>query len=301
MAPQLGVGGGSPRPRKDSEASAMMVRATEKVVTTMRGGSTLGKRCRVTTWRAGAPSALAAAATPAAGAQHENHVGQARPEHGDDGHAEKEDRKGELDVPQAHEEIVRPAPAVAGDEPPRHAHPPPPRDEDGGDSPGERDARPVQEPAQHVAPEGVGAEGMARAPALRPHGRREPIEEAILHGVGRRQRGREGRHHHRGGDDAEPGQRGQIAAPAHESRTRGGSAVESTYTVRVTATKITAKTKTPAWITGKSRPGTAWTMRRPSPGQEKTVSMMMAPLSMKPSERPVTVSTGKAALRSAWR
>ena len=30
-------------------------------------------------------------------------------------------------------------------------------------------------------------------------------------------------------------------------------------------------------ITGKSRPGTACTMRRPSPGHAKTVSMMMAP------------------------
>ena len=54
-------------------------------------------------------------------------------------------------------------------------------------------------------------------------------------------------------------------------------------------------------MTGKSRPGTACTMSRPSPGQENTVSMMMAPLSMKPSESPVTVRTGKAALRSAWR
>jgi hypothetical protein len=35
-----------PSPRKLSEASAMMVRATENVAITMTGGSTLGRMCR---------------------------------------------------------------------------------------------------------------------------------------------------------------------------------------------------------------------------------------------------------------
>ena len=39
-------------------------------------------------------------------------------------------------------------------------------------------------------------------------------------------------------------------------------------------------------MTGKSRPDAAWTMRRPRPGHENTVSMMMAPLSMKPRRQP---------------
>src|SRR5207247_2511181 len=44
IAPQLGSGAGMPRPRKLSDASAMIVRATEKVATTVIGGSTFGSR-----------------------------------------------------------------------------------------------------------------------------------------------------------------------------------------------------------------------------------------------------------------
>src|SRR5438034_2239549 len=61
MDPQLGAGAGMPRPRNESDASAMIVRATENVATTVMGGSTLGSRWRRRIHPSPAPRARAAA------------------------------------------------------------------------------------------------------------------------------------------------------------------------------------------------------------------------------------------------
>src|SRR2546425_8497878 len=61
MDPQLGAGAGMPRPRNESDASAMIVRATENVATTVIGGSTLGSRWRRRIHPSPAPRARAAA------------------------------------------------------------------------------------------------------------------------------------------------------------------------------------------------------------------------------------------------
>ena len=54
------VGAGTPRPRKDREASAMIVRATENVATTAMGAHTLGSRWRQIRRPSSAPRARAA-------------------------------------------------------------------------------------------------------------------------------------------------------------------------------------------------------------------------------------------------
>jgi hypothetical protein len=46
MLPQVGVSGGTPAPRNDSDASAMIASATMNVHCTISGESVFGKICR---------------------------------------------------------------------------------------------------------------------------------------------------------------------------------------------------------------------------------------------------------------
>jgi hypothetical protein len=60
MPPQAGAGGGTPKPRKLSAASARMALPRPSVAMTMIGATTLGRMWRSTTRRCPAPSARAA-------------------------------------------------------------------------------------------------------------------------------------------------------------------------------------------------------------------------------------------------
>ncbi len=59
MRPQLGVGGGTPSPRKLRAASSSSVPEVPSAAITMMIGSTLGRMCRAISWPEGAPSARA--------------------------------------------------------------------------------------------------------------------------------------------------------------------------------------------------------------------------------------------------
>src|SRR5258707_1234832 len=56
-----------------------------------------------------------------------------------------------------------------------------------------------------------------------------------------------------------------------------------------------------AWMVGKSRLSTASTVRRPSPGRPKTLSVTTEPPIRSAMPMPITVRMGTAALRRAWR
>src|ERR1051325_5522769 len=57
MRPQVGMSGGNPRPRNDSDDSAMMAAATSMVPATITGPTALGRMWRITWRRGGAPAA----------------------------------------------------------------------------------------------------------------------------------------------------------------------------------------------------------------------------------------------------
>ena len=128
---------------------------------------------------------------PAAHHEHEHEVDLPRPEYREEGHPEEQNGKGELDVARAHEHIVEPAPVEAAE----HAQGDPrrSRDDHGDESHDQGDARAIQETAQHVAAERVGAERMGGAAARAPHGRSQTLQQIVLERIGGRQhRGEEG-------------------------------------------------------------------------------------------------------------
>ena len=126
--PQLGVGGGTPRPRNDSVDSSTMRRPISVVMMTSAYETTFGRRCRPRIHHAGQPrlradwtkSDLAEAQRLAAhdpsvrhpAAEREDHqeVPEARAEDGDDGDREEQEREGELDVDELRHHRVRRGP-----------------------------------------------------------------------------------------------------------------------------------------------------------------------------------------------
>ena len=60
IPPQLATSGGSPRPRKLREASAMITSPMVTVKMTIMGAMMLGSTCRKRIWRVGTPTAFAA-------------------------------------------------------------------------------------------------------------------------------------------------------------------------------------------------------------------------------------------------
>ena len=150
--------------------------------------------------------------------------------------------------------------------------------------------------------------GCASAPPRAHAGGLEAIEQVALEGVGGGEHGRQGRHQDCGGDHAQAQHRRSIAPPSRrragpqESLMRGSTAAYRRSTARFSGDEDEREDED-ASLDHRESPGagTACTMRRPSPGHEKTVSMTMAPLSMKPRLRPLSVTKGMAALRRAWR
>ena len=127
IVPQLGTDGGTPTPRKLSDASAMMLLATEKLAMTMIGLQIFGRIC----WKRMRKVALAGRARrqhellllhrqhlaahdapvldPAGQPKDEDHLVQAAAQHRHDGESEQDRRKRQLDVGDAHDHVVEPA------------------------------------------------------------------------------------------------------------------------------------------------------------------------------------------------
>src|SRR3972149_4833773 len=143
MLPQVTTRSGTPMPRKLSVASSTTMLPTAKVATTMVGVMTFGNTCR---------NMIRASPAPAA-----------RLDPGPPRHGEQDGGDGELDIGEAHQHAVDPAaeePRGKADHDPDRA-----RDRDGQETHGERHTRAMQEPAEHVAAQLVGAERTAPAAA----------------------------------------------------------------------------------------------------------------------------------------
>ena len=158
-----------------------MTRAMSSVATTSHGVRVLGSTC----WREHAPvlaaerdrglHVLALADREHLAAHHpgvdhprrhpddDDDVAQARPQHPDHRDREQDEREGELDVGQAHQEVVHPPAEVAGHEPDEHAEDA--RDQHRGQPDHERDARAEDRCAPGCRGPGDRCRAGARAPA----------------------------------------------------------------------------------------------------------------------------------------
>ena len=134
IVPQLGTEGGTPTPRKLSEASATILLATEKLAMTMIGLQMFGRMC----WNRMRQSLLAsrprrqhelllldrqhlaaddaAVLDPAGQAEHEDQLVEPASEHRHDREREQDRRERQLDVGDAHDDIVDEAAEKARDQ-----------------------------------------------------------------------------------------------------------------------------------------------------------------------------------------
>ena len=133
----------------------------------------------------------------------DHRVGQVVAAQGDDRDRQQDRREGEDDVHQEDQDVVDPAAAVAGDHPEEHPDGAGDADGDGPDL--ERDPRPVEQPAEDVAAELVGAEADSSRSA-RGSGRHH-LRGRIVRGHGRP-------------DHGEDRERGTIKNPVSASRCR---------------------------------------------------------------------------------
>ncbi len=158
---------------------------------------------------------------------HDDDVAQARAEHPDHRDGEQDERERELDVGQAHQEVVDPAAEVAGDEADDHAEQA--RDEHRGEPDHQRDARAEDDAGEDVAPEVIGAERMQAPLLVLPARLLEALADVLLERIERRHerrehRGQHHRQHHRGAEErgAPPRQAVQEGDPlALAGRARG--------------------------------------------------------------------------------
>ena len=158
---------------------------------------------------------------PPGGTHHEDDVEQARPQREDHAHGEQDVGDGQEHVHDPHDEGVGPAAEEAGEEAERHT------DERGqrhrGEADPERDAATVEDAAQDVAAEMIGAERMLAQPARLPHRRPQPLEQHLLARVPGRQLRRQHRRtaHHQQHAQAERGAEAHAPPPARGERQRG--------------------------------------------------------------------------------
>src|SRR5437773_12473898 len=177
MPPQLGVGGCTPRPRKDSDDSRRIIWATPNVPTTMMGEMTLGSMCRNRIRKLPPPRPLAASMNsfsrrrlpsgesgvdhPSPDGQDENDVTGIRPEDARDGDGEENERKGQLNIGNPHGDVIEAPGEVAGEQ--SQADADGKREHHREKSDEERDARAADDARQDVAAEASGAEQLLRA------------------------------------------------------------------------------------------------------------------------------------------
>src|SRR5499427_199210 len=238
---------------------------------------------------------------PATEREHAHQGERIRPHHGHDGDGEHDDGEGELHVRDPHDDGIALRAAPARDEPHHHAH------ESGNGyrahGEGERDAAAVEEARKDIAAEIVRAEEMRARPPEPPR-RDEPLAEARLERIVDGEGGSEEARHHHEPEEAAPDRHGGVPShpAAHQRyRIRGSITVYRRSTARLITTNTVAERISTVCTTGKSRKKMASTMSLPMPGHAKIDSVMTAPPRRAPICSPITVSTGMAALRRAWR
>ena len=154
----------------------------------------------------------------------EGHGEKRRRHEGGESQEEEDGGKGQHGVGDPQEHCIEGAPEVAGDraEEGAESH----GDEHGGHSHGEGDAPGVEEPAQHVAAELVGAQHMSLA-----QGRGELVPHLDLDRIGQAQPTREagaepkkGDHDHAAHGGAMAQEAGEDGRLSHDRRTRGSTA-----------------------------------------------------------------------------
>ena len=212
----------------------MIMNASSSVATTMIGRQRIGQDVaeqqahRAVAARPGAAHELALADRqhvgaddprelhPAGDGHHQDHVQEARAEREDDPHREQDIGDGEEDIRHAHDERVGAAPVEAGQEAERDADQAGERDRRESDAEG--DPAPVDDAAQDVAPEVIGAERMLREATRLPGRGPEALGEHLPPRVPRGDlRGRQRRAtHEEKHRDPEDG------AEAHSAADRGG-------------------------------------------------------------------------------
>ena len=197
IAPQEIVSCATPTPRKLSPASAMMTVATLSVARITIELTRLGRMCRTMMRMSLAPMVRAAMTNsrsrrprvsartmraqvaPEREDEHDDDVGQAGPpDRGEeDGH--EDGRQGELQVDQRHDDAAGPA----AEPPAQHAEQRPDERRDGDDEPDgdEGHAGAVDQAAEGVAPQVVGAQGVIPGAAVEDGGLQAPHE---VEGVG---------------------------------------------------------------------------------------------------------------------
>ena len=153
---------------------------------------------------------------------HQDHVDQARPQREDDAHREQDVRDGEEHVHHAHDEGIGAAPVEAGEEAEGDADQAGERHRREADA--ERDPAAVEDAAQDVAPEVIGAERMlAQTPRL-PHGGPEPLDQHLPGRIPRRDLRRQERRPAHDEEHREP----EDGAEAQAAARRGAGAETAT-------------------------------------------------------------------------
>src|SRR3984893_12518706 len=227
---------------------------------------------------------------PSAQGEDQHHRGGPAAERAQQKEREQEKREGQLHVDQQGAEIIDPAaeiPAQGADQGAEGG-----AQQYGEHADGERQAGAIQEPAEDIAPDRVGAENIARSGFRGQRQRRQkPRTRIHVHRTERREPGCSKRCHDDEGqhDEAVARLRHPEKQPPEfhqRARTRGSTRAYKRSTVRLISTKPAAITSTQPWTTRKSRCSTALTTMRPMPGQANTVSTMKALPTMSPSSSP---------------
>ena len=147
-------------------------------------------------------------ALPAGEAEHHDDREEARPERGHERERQQDLRERERDVHDGADDGIHRAAQESARQPGRHAD-----DEahqDGRHPDEQRDAGPVDDPAQHVAPDLIGAERIGGIAAGLPHRRREPAEQRLLGRIVRRDPRRGDRDAHHRQQDKRADERGRV-------------------------------------------------------------------------------------------
>jgi hypothetical protein len=133
---------------------------------------------------------------PLAHPQDEDEVADPGAQHHQEHDGQEDERERELDVAEAHDQVVHPPPEIPREEPGHDPDPAP--DGDGREPDQQGDPRPVEQSGKHVAPEGVGPQPEDRALRARSHRIRQAEHEVLPVGIEGRQHGTEGRRNRRG-------------------------------------------------------------------------------------------------------
>jgi hypothetical protein len=143
---------------------------------------------------------------PGRDADHDDDVAQARPEHADDRDGEEDERKGQLDVGQPHQEVVHAPAEVAGREPDGHAEKP--GDQHGREPHHQRDTGAVDDSREDVAAQVIRAQHVKAPAGILPAGFLEALADLLLERVEGGHDGRQERREDHRGHDRETEQRG---------------------------------------------------------------------------------------------